>query len=68
MPEFLANFAKLLRTPFLQNTSGGCFWIVLSFQRLYKSDFSMHKSKSLRNILKRIGRNIEPYGTPDKIF
>ena len=23
---FLVNFEKFLRTPFLQNTSGGCFW------------------------------------------
>ena len=23
---FPVNFAKFLRTPFLQNTSGGCFW------------------------------------------
>ena len=23
---FSVNFAKFLRTPFLQNTSGGCFW------------------------------------------
>ena len=23
---FPGNFAKILRTPFLQNTSGGCFW------------------------------------------
>ena len=26
---FPVNFAKFLRTPFLQNTSGGCFWLVL---------------------------------------
>ena len=26
---FPVNFAKFLRTPFLQNTSGGCFWILL---------------------------------------
>ena len=24
---FPVNFAKFLRTPFLQNTSGGCFWM-----------------------------------------
>ena len=24
--RFPVNFAKFLRTPFLQNTSGGCFW------------------------------------------
>ena len=24
---FSVNFARFLRTPFLQNTSGGCFWI-----------------------------------------
>ena len=28
----------------------------------------MHKNKSLRNILKRVRANIEPCGTPDKIF
>ena len=26
---FPVNFAKFLRTPFLQNTYGGCFWIIL---------------------------------------
>ena len=35
---FPVNFAKLLRTPFLQNTSGGCFWRKLTvFQEF--SDF-----------------------------
>ena len=28
---FPENFAKFLRTPFLQNTSGGCFWIEIDF-------------------------------------
>ena len=28
---FPMNFAKFLRTPFLQNTSGGCFCYVLNF-------------------------------------
>ena len=28
----------------------------------------MHRNRSLRNILKRIGPNIEPCGTPDKMF
>ena len=26
---FPVNFVKFLRTPFLQNTSGGCFWILI---------------------------------------
>ena len=26
---FPVNFAKFLRTPFLQNTSGGCFWYAI---------------------------------------
>ena len=29
---FSVNFAKFLRTPFLQNTSGGCFCFCLCFQ------------------------------------
>ena len=29
--SFLLNFAKFLRTPFLQNTPGGCFWGFKSF-------------------------------------
>ena len=31
---FPVNFAKFLRTPFLQNTSGGCFWINISSRRI----------------------------------
>ena len=42
--------------------------MVLSLAKLCKSDFLMHRNKSMRNILKRIGPNIEPCGTPDKIF
>ena len=41
---------------------------VLSSAKLCKSDFSMHRNKSLRNISKMIGPYIEPCGTPDKIF
>ena len=29
---FPVNFAKFLRTPFLQNTSGGCFWKILKIR------------------------------------
>ena len=42
--------------------------MVLSSAKLCKSDFLMHRNKSLRNILKRIEPNIEPCGIPDKIF
>ena len=28
----------------------------------------MHRNRSLRRILKRIGPNTEPCGTPDKMF
>ena len=28
---FLVNFAKFLRTPFLQKTSGGCFYRLIVF-------------------------------------
>ena len=42
--------------------------IVLSSAKLCKADFLMHRNKSLRNVLKRIGPNIEPCGTPDKMF
>ena len=41
---------------------------MMVFLKLCKSDFLMHRNKSLRNILKRIGPNIEPCGTPDKMF
>ena len=42
--------------------------MILSPAKLCKSDFLMHRNKSLRNILKRIGPNIEPCGKADKIF
>ena len=42
--------------------------MVLSSAKLCKPDFLMHGRKSLRNILKRIGPNIKPCGTPDKMF
>ena len=29
---FRVNFAKFLRTPFLQNTSDDCFYLLLSFE------------------------------------
>ena len=32
------------------------------------SNFLMDRNKSFRNILKRIGPNIEPCGIPDKMF
>ena len=31
---FPVNFVKFLRTPFLQNTTGGCFWIFWIFNPL----------------------------------
>ena len=35
---FPVKFIKFLRTPFVQNTSGGCFWIVnLKWYTLWKS-------------------------------
>ena len=42
--------------------------MILSPARLCRSDFLMHRNKSLRNILKRIGPNTETCGTPDKMF
>ena len=42
--------------------------MVLSSTKLCKSDFLMHKNESLRDILKRVRPNIEPRGTPDKMF
>ena len=40
--------------------------MVLSSAKLCQSDFLMHKNKSLRSILKRIGPNMEPGGAPDQ--
>ena len=42
--------------------------MVLSLAKLFESDFLMHRNKSLRNILKRIGPNTDPCSTPDKMF
>ena len=42
--------------------------MVLSSAKLCKSDILMHRNKSLRNILKMIGPNMEPCGIPDKMF
>ena len=36
---FLVNFAKFLRTTFLQNTSGNCFW------KLYSNNGRAHSSE-----------------------
>ena len=33
---FPMNFVKFLRTPFLQTTSGGCFWIGTLFRQDFK--------------------------------
>ena len=30
---FPVNFAKFLRTPFLKNTSGGCFWLYMDTKK-----------------------------------
>ena len=38
--------------------------MILSSAKLCKSEFLMHRKKSLRNIL----RKIRPFGTPGKIF
>ena len=37
---FSVNFTKCLRTPFLQNTSGGCFWFSCSCPAWIKLIFS----------------------------
>ena len=47
---FPVNFAKFLRTPFLQNTSGGCFWKILKIrcQNIYMWKWSLslrHRKK-----------------------
>ena len=42
--------------------------VILSSAKLCKSDFLIQRNKSLRNILKRIGRNIEHCDIPDKMF
>ena len=42
--------------------------MIFSSPKLCKSDFLMHGNKTLRNILKRIQPNIEPCGTPYKMF
>ena len=35
---FPVNFAKFLRTPFLWNTSGGCFWVYMTSSCMIKND------------------------------
>ena len=42
--------------------------MVLSLEKLSKFDFLMHKNKSFKNMLKRIGPNIEPCRAADKIY
>ena len=42
--------------------------MALSLEKLSKFDFLMHKNKSFKNMLKRIGPNIEPCGTADKMY
>ena len=41
--------------------------MVLSFAKLYKSDFVSHKNKSVTKMLNRIGPTIDPCGTPESI-
>ena len=41
---------------------------MLYLVKICKPDFLMHKNKSLRNILKRIGPSIEPRGISDIMF
>ena len=42
--------------------------MVLTSTKLSKSEFLIHRNKSLRNIVKRNRPNIEPYEIPDNIF
>ena len=42
---FLVNFVKFLRTPFLYNTSSGCFWqLYCSFRELHYMFFYKHNA------------------------
>ena len=46
---FTVNFTKFLRTPFLQNTSSGCFWMVLE---IFTSIFcSIHMELTIHSFL-----------------
>ena len=50
---FLVNFAKILRTPFLWNTSGSCFFCLLRVQvNFIKNAYSGYSSfdKAVHNI------------------
>ena len=55
---FPANFSKFLRTPFLQNTSGGCFWIRdtrwVKKSSFYLSQSNKPQKKHLAILMKKI--------------
>ena len=53
---FSVDFAKFLRTPFLQNTSGGCFWMKQKFKNpfwltpFHATGFFLYPLKSSENL------------------
>ena len=51
---FSVNFAKFLRTPILKNTSGGCFYIYITFASKYHNRWM--KKWSSTNFCKRPDR------------
>ena len=50
---FPVNFAKFLRTPFLQNTSGGCFCLFI------RTLFNIYQKYEIRTISKKLLLNIK---------
>ena len=55
-------FVKFLRTPFLQNTSGGCFcvwWKKKIYQKLFSSHFPIFQKFSFHFFFCRVRGNIE---------
>ena len=59
---FPVNFAKFLRTPFLQNTSTGCFW---KTSWSFTGIFSLQKQPSRDVLQKRCSKNMQQiYRTP----
>ena len=56
------NFAKFLRTPSLQNTSGGCFWSITSKVNIFQNkekiaEKYVEQNKSHRRILRHFKDN-----------
>ena len=56
------NFAKFLRTLFLQNTSGGCFWSITSKVNIFQNkekitEKYVEQNKSHRRILRHLKDN-----------